>query len=344
MNVVELQHPEDLIDKLELGVLSRGERERLDAHLAGCATCRMELAMRSDFAAEPPLALPELPQLTLAAPESARRPSSVAPRRGRRRLSLVAIAAAWCASSALAATAAISSAKVPWAAWFGHESEAVPAASAKVLARHARSARRAVAQPSATPATAASNDPEPARDDAEAASSARPASTPSATPVHVVPSPEPKATHAGVAASDASALEGTAAFPVPDASPNPAAALLAEADRARHAGDGAGALALYRELEQTYPSSPESGLSVAFVAKLLLDRGDAAGAEAAYERYLQGGSGALRAEALVGHARALERLGRTSDAVAAWQEVERGLPGTVHARLAAERLAALSGR
>ena len=40
MSVVELQHPEDLLDKLELGSLGASERERLDAHLRVCATCR----------------------------------------------------------------------------------------------------------------------------------------------------------------------------------------------------------------------------------------------------------------------------------------------------------------
>ncbi|HTQ06675.1 MAG TPA: tetratricopeptide repeat protein [Polyangiaceae bacterium] len=343
MNVVELQHPEDLLDKLEAGSLAGAERERLDAHLAGCATCRMELAMRSDFAAEPPLAQPELPQLTVAKPEPERRPSSLSPRRGRRRqLSLLVIAAAWFASSALAATAAVSSVKVPWAMWFGHASTPAAAPSSRTAPRHVRSGHGTAARPSATPE--ADSTAEPPSDSAEAASSAT--SAPSAdappdAPESVTAAPaHVKASHGG-AASEAPSAE--LALPEPAASPD-AAALLAEADGARRAGDGGRAIALYRELEQAYPSSPESGLSVALMARVLLDRGDAAGAEAAYQRYLQSGASALRAEALVGHARSLERLGRTGDAVAAWQEVERRLPGTVHARLAAERLTALSDR
>lgn len=338
MNVVELQHPEDLLDKLEAGLIAPAERERLDAHLAGCATCRMELAMRSDFAVEPPLALPELPQLTLAAPEPAPKPASLVPRPGRRRqLSLLVVAAAWCASSALAATAAVSSVKAPWSAWFAHSSAAPAAAtaSAKATPHHAKNLHAAAAVPT---------------------SSAGPESAPSAEVPEALGAPENKRNVAATSRAtkeradatasrgdaSTSAAAGTAAFAL--SAENPAAGLLAEADRARRSGDSGRAVALYRELEQTYPSSPESGLSVALVAKLLLDRGDAAGAATAYERYLRGGSAALRAESLVGHARALERLGRTSDAIAAWQEVARSLPGTVHARLAAERLAALSDR
>lgn len=342
MNVVELSHPEDLLDKLEAGLIAPAERQRLDVHLAGCATCRMELAMRSDFAAEPPLALPELPQLTLdAAPEPERAPVSVAPRPGRRRqFSLLMVAAAWCASSALAATAAVSSAKVPWAAWFGRANTSA-AASVKAPVHHVRSTK-SVTAPSAAPA--ASETAAVASNSAEATDGAAPESAPSALAASRAPNGHAEGAKArGAKTSDAAnAVAGTAAFPLSAA--NPAAAMLAEADHARRAGDAGHAIALYRELEQTYPSSPESGLSVALLAKLLLDRGDASGAVTAYDRYLRSGSSSLRAESLVGRARALERLGRTGDALAAWQEVERSLPGTVHARLAAERLAALSDR
>jgi TolA-binding protein len=357
MSVVELQHPEDLLDKLELGSLSAAERARLDAHLDGCATCRMELAMRSDFAAEPPLALPELPQLTLLRHEPEPRPSGIVPRPSRkRRFSLLAVAAAWCASSALAATAAISTVKGPLAAWFGvKEAPAVthnnPVVSHKPHAKSSLAARTAVPAPELSPSAAEATSAAP-----EASSSATPeasstndrATPPSGAlmPAHTSKAEPAPENDDSTAPAPSAASSNTATFPpLAGEATNPdAASMLAEADRARRAGDASRALTLYRELEQSYPSSPESQLSFALLAKLFLDRGDAARALAAYETYLRDGSASLRAEALVGRARALEELGRTNDAIEAWQEVEQRLPGSIHAELAAARLVALSNR
>ncbi|MFO0680047.1 MAG: zf-HC2 domain-containing protein [Polyangiaceae bacterium] len=53
MSVVSLHlHPEDLFDKESAGTLTAQERERLDAHVASCAECRLERRMRADFADE----------------------------------------------------------------------------------------------------------------------------------------------------------------------------------------------------------------------------------------------------------------------------------------------------
>ena len=130
----------------------------------------------------------------------------------------------------------------------------------------------------------------------------------------------------------------------PEVAASEAANLFAEASRARRDGNTGRAVTLYRQLEHDYPSSPESQVSVALLAKLLLDRGDPEAAAADYDRYLHEGSPVLGAEALVGRARALEQLGKLDDAANAWLEVEQRFPGTVHARLAATRLAALGGR
>jgi TolA-binding protein len=76
----------------------------------------------------------------------------------------------------------------------------------------------------------------------------------------------------------------------------------------------------------------------------MLDRGDPAAAATDYDRYLQDGTPVLSAEALVGRARAIEQLGQVDAAVAAWRAVQERFPGSVHARLAAARLAALGAR
>jgi TolA-binding protein len=45
-------HPDDLLDRELRGLLTDDERGRLDAHLAGCAVCRLERSLRADFAEE----------------------------------------------------------------------------------------------------------------------------------------------------------------------------------------------------------------------------------------------------------------------------------------------------
>lgn len=373
MTVVGL-HPEQLIDKLEAGALSSAERAQLDLHLASCTTCRVELAIRSDFAADAPLAFPEQPELLLEAPEPevlpARRPSTAAARRGRRwRLALLGLAATLCASGALAA---LSNRRLPWRLWFGDSTPTAgqpavskPPLSIKGSARKRGLGTATAANASATLSEAPAADPGPS-EDLNAQTSATPApgalTTPgqiapaaeghpqTATPLALAPKSEPSAP---AAPSSAAAIpSGRAEFPPvagetpesPEVAASEAANLFTEASRARRDGNTGRAVTLYRQLEHDYPSSPESQVSVALLAKLLLDRGDPEAAAADYDRYLHEGSPVLGAEALVGRARALEQLGKLDAAAAAWRAVEQRFPGTVHARLAAARLAALGGR
>ena len=123
-----------------------------------------------------------------------------------------------------------------------------------------------------------------------------------------------------------------------------AASLFADANRARRDGNLDRAVGLYRTLQSRYPNSTESELSRALLAQLLLDRGNPEAALAGFDRYLADGTPVLSAEALVGRARALEQLGRSTQAAAAWRQVQSRFPGSVHARLAATRLAALGMR
>jgi outer membrane protein assembly factor BamD (BamD/ComL family) len=123
-----------------------------------------------------------------------------------------------------------------------------------------------------------------------------------------------------------------------------AAELFAQANQARRGGDAGRASTLYRALEGQYPGSAEAELSRVTLATLLLDSGDPSHALLEFERYLAGPSRTLEAEALVGRARALQRLGRTSEERLAWQEVNQRFPRSVYARQAAERLTALGLR
>jgi TolA-binding protein len=123
--------------------------------------------------------------------------------------------------------------------------------------------------------------------------------------------------------------------------PPSAAKLFVEANQARRSGDVGRASGLYHLLQDQFPGSPEAELSRVTLALLLLDSGDAQAALSGFERYLAGSSRALEAEALVGRARALGRLGRRDLEVSAWQEVQRKYARSIYGRQASERLSAL---
>lgn len=117
--------------------------------------------------------------------------------------------------------------------------------------------------------------------------------------------------------------------------------LFVEANQARRAGDIGRASGLYRLLQDQFSGSSEAELSRVTLALLLLDSGDAQSALTGFERYLAGSSRGLEAEALVGRARALGRLGRRDLEASAWQEVLRKYPRSIYGRQAGERLSAL---
>ncbi|MEO6598973.1 MAG: tetratricopeptide repeat protein [Polyangiaceae bacterium] len=361
MKVVDL-HPEELIDKLfsqeRERELSQTERARLDAHLAHCSACRLEIGVRADLQQEMPM-FEERPQLALPAMTARMQRTGAAPRaaalirpRSRRRWPLVMLAAALvlCAGGATAAvlTGTVSARWLPWVA--ETKVDARPAAPAKVASKSKRVAQKPTLsvgpQPFARAEEAAV--PPPAVS-AEPASSANVASAPVVRPAN-------RAAKAALAAPNSARSAAVASFPSPasdatapranDAGPRvaPAASLFAAANAARRDGNADRAVSLYRALQSRYPSSAESELSRALLAQLLLDRGSPEAALAGFDRYLAEDAPVLGAEALVGRARALEQLGKTTQAAAAWREVQTRFAGSVHARLAATRLAALGMR
>jgi TolA-binding protein len=121
--------------------------------------------------------------------------------------------------------------------------------------------------------------------------------------------------------------------------PAKASELFARANEERHHGDIGVAVKTYRELQQRFPGSPETRLSRITLGRLVLDRGDAAGALAQFDAYLAtGGAGMLREEALVGRALALGRLGRSAEERTAWQALLAAYPNSLSAARARERL------
>jgi TolA-binding protein len=350
MTVVGL-HPEELFDKLLDGELLPAERERLRAHLDGCEVCRFEYAARLDFQQEAlelgALSMPPaLPLRPLPLPLA-----EVAPSKGRRRRSRRLV---WglAAAALISASGAVASGVVGQSEWH----------AVQLLMSH-----RAAPPEHDAPALA-----KPARPRA-AASSVLDAEAPlvdarlEEAPALAVSPLEPPA-KAATPASDESAKRhgsraaaprgGTTAAPTsvetpgtnedapapkepPAKEPTSAAKLFGEANQARRAGDIGRASGLYHLLQDQFPGSPEADLSRVTLSLLLLDSGDAQGALSGFERYLAGASRGLEAEALVGRARALGRLGRRDQEAVAWREVQRKYPGSIYGRQASERLAAL---
>jgi TolA-binding protein len=127
--------------------------------------------------------------------------------------------------------------------------------------------------------------------------------------------------------------------PPPAPAPTSASALFDSANAARRAGDTATALARYDALETQFPGTREARVAKATTGRLLLDRGDAAGALARFDAYLGSGSSELREEAMAGRATALERLGRADEESRAWAALLATYPGTPYGAHARARVA-----
>ena len=136
-------------------------------------------------------------------------------------------------------------------------------------------------------------------------------------------------------------VRAPAAAPAPVVGP---AELFDTAAEARRRSDYGRALDLDRELEQRYPTSIEAQASRAIVGRLLLDRGDPAGALAKFDSYLTAGSGGLGEEAMVGRATALDRLGKSDEATRAWGALVAAFPDSPYAARARARLESSNGR
>ncbi len=353
MTVVGL-HPEELFDKLLDGEISPLERERLRAHLDACEVCRFEYAARLDFQEEarglaslgaPPASPLRMPQPLV---EGSRAPL----RRRRSRLWVWGIAAA-ALISASGAVASVLSGKAPWRAvsvMLSHSKAAPAPAVVKKLPRAATSCVGAdceeegsavapvTSSPPAVPSLALARPaPAPERGDVVAEPALR------RVAATRVASPRPRLTRAEAAlpASTGASVEKEPVVPEAPREVASAAKLFAEANQARRSGDVGRASGLYHLLQDQYPGSAEAELSRVTLALLLLDSGDAQAALKGFERYLAGGSRGLEAEALVGRARALGRLGRRDLETAAWREVQRKFPRSIYGRQATERLAVL---
>jgi hypothetical protein len=381
MRVVDL-HPDELLDRAEHGELSAAERARLDAHLADCVACRFEIKARRDFAddmaADRADELPRAerepePEVAPVPPPLPPLPSVVRPVTRRYRPGLLLLAATLLAAGAAGATGAFdlwhapgpspavvaSTPPAPNDAPSGHEGgrrRASPTSMATNAPLDAEALPPIPSPSGAAPASLASTPPE-----SVAAANPTPAS-PRGAPPPSLPSLRPKSgadsSTAGLPSTPrakvsddvrAAALPDHVAPPPAGVAPAPvvtngAEPLFEAANEARRRGDVGRALALYRELDRGYASSPEAHVARATSGKLLLERGEAVAALARFDAYLATGGGPLSEEVMAGRALALGRLGRAPDEADAWTALLRRHPGSVHAPRAEARLRALGTR
>jgi TolA-binding protein len=112
--------------------------------------------------------------------------------------------------------------------------------------------------------------------------------------------------------------------------PASAGELLARARKLVLTGSEAKALAVYEKLRRAHPSSSEAHVANVSMGEIQLQRGKASAALAAFDRYLAGGGGSLREEALWGRVRALHRLGRVEARDEAAARLRKTFPKSVY--------------
>jgi hypothetical protein len=294
--------PEDVVARARHGIDAIRKDERLSSHLQQCASCRRELAIARAFKDEfvAYSGADDLARRVAAAIGKEPAPRRVAVQR--RKAGWTMLAAAVILVS-LAAYAWDSASRGPW---YGPSAPAAPSPP--------------VTPPTLDSATSGHGD--------ELAPPPPPVDTVLDTPA-AIPAPAPRPT------STKRAVVGPS-----DNLPPSARDLFSSANAARRTNDGSRASALYRELQQRYPTSSEALVSRVSFGRVLLEQlGDPAGALVQFDGYLsQTAHTALAEEALFGRATALSRLGRLDAERETWRTLLARYPFSTYAERARVRL------
>ncbi len=314
-------HPEELIDREATGELSPADRERLDAHLRHCPACRMERRVRGDFRRVAVGAHADVRALIARALVPGQE------RMARRRARGTRLRFALVAAALLLGLTGLAAAASGWSFWRAATREAVDVASTgagAVTPASARRGRRSIEAPQAPAALPDSPSEVPS------AASVAPVPLASATsevrPTRAIAKAEPATRSMDRASREVLAED--------------AARLFDDANAARRRGDHGEAETAYGRLLEEHPGSPEARESLVVLGRMLLDDDAPARALPPFDEYVRRG-GALTAEAMLGRALALGRLGRTEEERSAWSTLAGAYPEGVYAERARARLAEL---
>jgi TolA-binding protein len=303
----------DLVARSRQRRLTHDERIRFEAHLDGCAECRLDLEVGTDFDA---VAGVRPGDDVLDARLADGVMQRLGGRRRHRRAVMLPLAAA--VACTLLAAAAMAGAARGWT-----RRALVPSVSTDSAAVRAA----AVGSRLGTAAIARSSEP------ADFAKAPETAPAPQAAMGQGASPPSLVATSAARAPRAAAGAHGEG---------ETAASLFQSANAERRRGHLTTAISLYDELERRFPRSEEARTSHVSLGRLLLERGLWAEALPQLDEYLAANpAGTLAPEALFGEARALESLGRLDEARRAWTRLLGSYPDSVYATQARQRLEAL---
>ena len=326
MNSTSMSCGEDRVALARRGALSPEEWQDFATHLAECVDCRVAWRLGMDFEHGAP-ARPGDERIVSRGVKAALASSA------RRRPNLIRLALA--ASVVLVAASAASAALLLHVRHSG-QAESQPTPS-KIRPAKSRAARNAAAAPQVqtvpaeSPAGPAVELPAALPAPSQASAPAAPATTAPASPkverVSARPSPE-------VATLDPFEHAGSPLSPPPAPPPREdAPGLFARALAERQEGRGQTAIATFRRLEREFPDSREATVSLVSLGDLLLGTRQEAEALLCFEAYLhRAPTGALVPEAWIGKARALDALGRVTEARVAWKEIARRFPNAPYLR------------
>jgi hypothetical protein len=334
-------HPDELLRRASGDRMLPAERADLAAHLERCPACALELSVRADAAtaaipseADHALAA-RIVERVLASGTSANAP--FVGRAWRGRVARAALIALMLTSTAVGAS--VIAVRL-------HDRRSVPdvreaPAPVPETAPAQRPHRdRATVLPDPAPAAAIVVGEQVATQPGEPVPPAR--TVPDERAFH------PRAPRARPVTADGPSVTMAPSQPPPlgaTSSPDGAAAaiVLARAEEARAARRFSDATRLYQDLAQRFKGSREEIVARVLHGQLLLDElHDAPAALAWFEGYLATEpAGSLAEEARLGRAQALRARGSRDEERAAWEELLRNHPASVHAAAARARLSAL---
>jgi hypothetical protein len=330
-------HPDELLRRASGDRILPAERADLDAHLERCPACALELAVRADAATA---AIPSEADHALAARVVERviasRTSANAPFVGhawRGRAARAALIALMLTSTAVGAS--VIAVRLHDRRSAPDVREAPPALPEATPARRTHN-NRAIALPDPAPSPTVGVGEDVDHADGPRTSGLGPRAGSGSAPE--VRGPRPEARLPPTAPSQPPPLGATSS---PDDATG--AVVLARAEAARAARRFTDATRLYEDLAQRFKGSREEIVARVLHGQLLLDEmHDAPAALAWFESYLASEpAGSLAEEARLGRAQALRARGARDEERAAWEDLLRKHPASVHAAAARARLAAL---